>query len=106
MYLKNNGIPERLASKFPRVFDILYNKYYVDEIYDFLFVTPIRRMSEKILWKMVDARIIDDGLVNGTARFFRASARRLRRLQAGDVQSYAVGMAVGVLAIIGFLLLK
>jgi len=106
MYRKNESIPERLAQRFPRLFDLVYNKYYVDEIYDFLFVTPIRRASHVILWKLVDAGLVDNGLVNGTGRFFRASARWLRRIQAGDVQSYAVGMAVGILAVIGFLLLK
>jgi NADH-quinone oxidoreductase subunit L len=106
MYLKNRSVPERLARTFPRVFDLLVHKYYVDEIYDFLFVSPIRRFSHTVLWKLLDAGLVDDGLVNGTGRFFRACALRLRRLQAGDVQSYALGMAVGILAMIGFLLLK
>jgi len=106
MYLKDGTIPQRLAQRFPRVHDLLVHKYYVDEIYDFLLVTPIRRGSRKILWKIVDAGFLDDGLVNGAGRFFQASARRLRRLQTGDVPSYALGMALGVLAMIGFLLLK
>jgi NADH-quinone oxidoreductase subunit L len=59
-----------------------------------------------VLWKIMDAGIIDDGLVNGTARFFQRSARSLRRLQVGDVQSYAFAMVVGILAIVGFLLLQ
>ena len=88
------------------MYDLVYNKYYVDELYDALFVRPIRNLSEKLLWKIFDAGFIDNGLVNGTARFFQRSARSLRRIQVGDVQSYAFAMVVGMLAIIGFLLLQ
>ena len=104
-YLRDKGIPSRIAETFPVVYRVVYNKYYVDELYDFLFVRPIHWLSVKVLWKIMDAGIVDDGMVNGTARFFQASARKLRRLQVGDVQSYAFAMAVGILAIIGFLLL-
>jgi NADH-quinone oxidoreductase subunit L len=106
LYLKAKELPKTLAKKYARLYDLVYNKYYVDEIYDALFVRPIQRGSEKILWKIFDAGFIDDGLVNGTARFFQRSAQSLRRIQVGDVQSYALGMVVGILAIVGFLLLQ
>ena len=106
LYLRAKELPKSLAQKYARLYDLVYNKYYVDEIYDALFVKPIQRGSEKILWKIFDAGFIDDGLVNGTARFFQRSAQSLRRIQVGDVQSYALGMVVGILAIIGFLLLQ
>ena len=95
-----------MARKYARLYDLVYNKYYVDEIYDALFVKPIRDLSEGFFWKIFDAKFIDDGLVNGTARFFQRSAQSLRRIQVGDVQSYAFAMVVGILAIIGFLLLQ
>jgi NADH-quinone oxidoreductase subunit L len=106
MYLRSKEVPKRIAQKYKRLYDLVYNKYYVDELYDALFVRPIRDLSEKVLWKIMDAGIIDDGMVNGTARFFQRSARSLRRLQVGDVQSYAFAMVVGIIAIIGFLLLQ
>ena len=106
LYLRAKEIPKIMARKYARLYDLVYNKYYVDEIYDALFVRPIQRGSEKILWKIFDAGFIDDGLVNGTARFFKRSAQSLRRIQVGDVQSYAFAMVVGILAIIGFLLLQ
>ncbi len=104
-YLRSRELPERLAGRYARLYDLVYNKYYVDELYDALFVRPIRNLSEKFLWKIFDAGFIDNGLVNGTARFFQRSARSLRRIQVGDVQGYAFAMVVGMLAIIGFLLL-
>jgi NADH-quinone oxidoreductase subunit L len=106
MYLRSKEVPKRIAQKYKRLYDLVYNKYYVDELYDALFVRPIRDLSEKVLWKIMDAGIIDDGMVNGTARFFQRSARSLRRLQVGDVQSYAFAMVVGIIAIVGFLLLQ
>jgi NADH-quinone oxidoreductase subunit L len=106
MYLRSQQVPKNIAQKYPRLYDLVYNKYYVDELYDALFVRPIRDLSVKVLWKIMDAGIIDDVLVNGTARFFQRSARSLRRLQVGDVQSYALAMVVGILAIVGFLLLQ
>jgi NADH-quinone oxidoreductase subunit L len=106
LYLRSRELPNAIAQKYRRLYELVYNKYYVDELYDALFVRPIRDLSEKVLWRIFDAGFIDDGLVNGTARFFQRSARSLRLLQAGDVQSYAVAMVVGILAIIGFLLLQ
>ncbi len=106
MYLRSKELPKAIARKYARLYELVYNKYYVDELYDALFVRPVRDLSEKVLWKIFDAGFIDDGLVNGTARFFQSSGRSLRRLQVGDVQSYAVAMVVGILAIIGFLLLQ
>jgi len=106
LYLRAKEVPKIMARKYARLYDLVYNKYYVDEIYDALFVKPIRDLSEKFLWKIFDAKFIDDGLVNGTARFFQRSAQSLRRIQVGDVQSYAFAMVVGILAIIGFLLLQ
>jgi NADH-quinone oxidoreductase subunit L len=106
LYLRAKELPKILARKYARLYDLVYNKYYVDEIYDALIVRPLQRGSEKILWKIFDAGFIDNGLVNGTARFFQRSAQSLRRIQVGDVQSYAFAMVVGILAIIGFLLLQ
>ncbi len=106
LYLRSKEAPGILARKYARLYDLVYNKYYVDEIYDALFVRPIRAASERLLWKIFDAGFIDNGLVNGTARFFQRSALSLRRIQVGDVQSYAFAMVVGILAIIGFLLLQ
>ena len=106
LYLRSRDLPERIARAYPRLYDLVYNKYYVDEMYDAIFVRPIRILSERFLWRIVDAGWVDDGMVNGTARFFRRSAQSLRRLQVGDVQAYALAMVVGILALVGFFLLQ
>ncbi len=106
LYLKSRDLPARIAEAVPRLYDLVYHKYYVDEIYDFLIVRPLRNLSEVVLWKVMDAGIVDNGLVNGTARFFQRCALSLRRIQVGDVQSYAFAMVVGILAIVGFFLFQ
>ena len=83
---------------------VLLEKYYVDEIYDFLFVRPIYHLS---LWL---ARVFDpvviDGLVNGTATAVTAWARGLRRVQTGYVMNYALGILVGAVAMVAYLLAR
>jgi NADH-quinone oxidoreductase subunit L len=86
-------------------YKILWNKYYVDEIYDFAVVAPTVRASEKLLWKGVDTRIID-GLVNGTAKLISLISGQLRKIQMGVAQGYALAFVVGIIIVLGILLLK
>ena len=83
---------------------LLIEKYYVDEIYDFLFVRPIYRLS---LWlaRVFDPRVVD-GLVNGTATAALAWARGLRLAQTGYVMNYALGILVGAVAMVAYLLAR
>jgi NADH-quinone oxidoreductase subunit L len=82
---------------------LLLNKYYVDELYDALIVKPIYRLC---LWcaQIFDVKVID-GLVNGVATAVVAWALGLRRLQTGYVMNYALGMLVGAVALVAFLLM-
>ena len=71
------------------------NKWYIDEIYDFLVVRPLYLLSRQILWPVVDAVLID-GMVNGAARTARrVSAWYGRAVQIGQIQAYALAIAVG-----------
>jgi NADH-quinone oxidoreductase subunit L len=81
---------------------LILNKYYVDEIYDALFVRPLYRL---FLWcaQVFDVKVID-GLVNGVASAVVAWALALRRLQTGFVMNYALGMLLGAVALVAFLL--
>jgi NADH-quinone oxidoreductase subunit L len=75
----------------------------VDEIYDAAVVQPIRRLSERVLWRQVDAGVID-GAVNGAGSFVSGSSAVLRRLQTGSVEAYAVSVLLGVVVIVGYYL--
>ena len=77
---------------------LLYNKYYVDEIYQAAMVSPLVWLSRNVLWKVVDAGVID-GTVNGVAHGAEAVGDTLRHTQSGNTRSYAVWVIVGALLI-------
>jgi NADH-quinone oxidoreductase subunit L len=83
---------------------LLLNKYYVDELYDHLFVQPLFRLSE---WcaRGFDLGVID-GIVNGVARLVVAWAAGMRRIQTGFVMNYALGILVGAVAAVAFFLTR
>ena len=54
-YLKSTDIPDQLAGRFSDMYRVLTHKYYVDELYNWLIVRPLRIVSEKFLWRVVDA---------------------------------------------------
>ena len=62
---------------------------------------PIVSFSRGVLWKVVDAEVID-GAVNGAGAFVNTSAGLLRRLQTGSVRVYAASLTLGVVLVLGF----
>jgi NADH-quinone oxidoreductase subunit L len=102
-YLKTKDVPERLATKNAAVYNLLYNKYNVDELYDAIVVNPLQRISESFMWKIFDVKVID-GLVNGVPRLFGIFSDLARKLQTGVAQSYVFVFLIGVVAIVGWLI--
>jgi NADH-quinone oxidoreductase subunit L len=96
LYIKNPTAPNRLAQSLHGLYLLVFNKYYVDEIYAALIVRPLIWISKNVLWHGVDEGLID-GIVNGSAYVARASGARLRELQSGNTRSYASWVLVGVL---------
>jgi NADH-quinone oxidoreductase subunit L len=94
--LANVGVPRSALHR------LLLHKYYVDELYDRLFVRPLVALSH---WAAgpVDQGVID-GAVNGIATLAGRLASTLRRYQTGFVMNYALSMLVGVVALLGWLL--
>ena len=79
---------------------VLNRKYYVDEIYDFLFVRPLVWLSRLVLWKGVDQTVVDGAAVNGSARISRGLGWVGSKLQTGQVGVYVVLFLVGALWIL------
>jgi NADH-quinone oxidoreductase subunit L len=95
-YIANPHLPGRIAAKRGPVHRFLLNKWYFDEIYDFIFVRGTRALGD-FFWKVGDERIIDGGGPNGIAAAVMAGARRIARMQSGFVYHYAFVMLIGVL---------
>jgi len=102
MYLKRPELPEKVIEKIPVIYDLVYNKYYVDEIYDATVVEPIKNGSD-FLWHGVDENIID-GAVNGSATTVGWLSSHLRKLETGFVQSYALAILIGAVLVTGYLI--
>jgi NADH-quinone oxidoreductase subunit L len=95
MYAK--GAKEGTSTGLPKV---LYNKYYVDEIYQAAVVGPLMWLSRNILWKVVDVGMID-GTVNGVAQAAEAAGSEVRRVQSGNTRTYAVWVVIGAILVFG-----
>jgi NADH-quinone oxidoreductase subunit L len=100
-FLRRRDAAAWLAARFAGVHRVLLNKYYVDEAYDAAIVQPIKRVSERALWRVVDAGVID-GAVNGAGSFVNGGSAILRRLQTGSMRAYALSVFVGAVVILGY----
>jgi NADH-quinone oxidoreductase subunit L len=100
-FLKNPRAGAAIAARFPGLYRLLANKYYVDEIYDAGVVQPIRITSQDGLWKGVDVRVID-GSVNGVGQIAAGLGDGLRRLQTGSLRAYAASLFLGVVVMLGY----
>jgi NADH-quinone oxidoreductase subunit L len=103
-YRKRTDIPTKLVAKYKELHRVVYNKYYIDEIYNALVVNPLVKLSE-FTDSFFDTKIVD-GSVNGVATVFRNFSEVYRKIQTGLVQNYALMMTIGVAVILGWLLLK
>jgi NADH-quinone oxidoreductase subunit L len=104
MYIKNPALPDRLAERFKAPYDALVNKYWVDEIYNYIFVRSLLWISN-FFWRFIDDLIVD-GVVNGVAALFRGGSEVFKRLQTGNVQNYALSILIGIVFMIGYFLLQ
>ncbi|HYL21747.1 MAG TPA: NADH-quinone oxidoreductase subunit L [Gemmatimonadales bacterium] len=93
-------VPARLAPPESGLSRLLWKKWYVDELYDAVIVRPVMWVSREVLWKIVDVRIVDGLLVNGTAVLTRALGWVGSQLQTGEVGAYVVVFVGGVLAVL------
>ncbi len=123
LYIKRPGLPSALADRMKGVYRLLLNKYWVDELYQAIFITFGKRVCT-FLWG-VDSRVVDgavngsswltvrlsllsawndlkivDGLVNAIADVIQGGSLSLRRLQTGVIQNYILAMALGILGMV------
>jgi NADH-quinone oxidoreductase subunit L len=99
MYVLKPGMADSLASNLGGLYTFVYNKWYVDEIYDAAVVNPIVEGSRTVLWKGVDSGTID-GAVNGVGFTARGVGGVLRLMQSGNIRSYATWVLFGGVLVI------
>jgi NADH-quinone oxidoreductase subunit L len=101
-YIRYLGLPGRLAGRFPRLYRLVYGKYFVDEIYDALLVRSAVRGAE-FVYDHFDLPVID-GALNGSAGAAGAAGRGLSRLQTGLIKDYALSFLLGIVVFVGVIL--
>jgi NADH-quinone oxidoreductase subunit L len=118
------ALPAKVVGAFPNAYRWVRNKYFVDEFYEAVFVNGLVKKGGSLLWE-IDARVVDglvngtrhltvglshlsnwfdrtfvDGAVNGVGDSFQAAFKGYGKLQTGQTQNYAFGMAAGVFALV------
>ena len=104
LYVKNTDLPRKFTSAFPALHRAVYNKWYMDELYDYTIVNPCKALGRS-LWKGFDVLVID-GIVNGVANVVMGFSGIFRYMQSGLIGNYAWSMAFGVVAILGYYVFK
>ena len=100
VYFKKLVNTEKLAVKYSGVYNLLYNKYYIDNVYDWFFDNVMLLIGRIFDW--IDHYIVD-GIFDGFAGLMRALGNRLRFTQTGSLQNYALVMFAAVVIIVIFM---
>jgi NADH-quinone oxidoreductase subunit L len=97
-YIKSPDTPKKLTQSLRGPYTLILHKYFIDELYNAVFVAPLLWISTNVLWHVVDEGAID-GTVNGVARGMRESGGQLREIQSGNARSYATWVVIGAVGV-------
>jgi NADH-quinone oxidoreductase subunit L len=103
-YVKNPALPKLVAERWSGLYKVVFNKYYVDELYEILFINSLKKFGTG-LWKGFDDLVID-GSINGIAYLIGALSRAMRKMQTGLVQNYAFSMIIGGIVLVGYYIVR
>ncbi|MGB6867281.1 MAG: NADH-quinone oxidoreductase subunit L, partial [Candidatus Aminicenantaceae bacterium] len=101
-YIKKPKTPHNIVAKFPFLYKLLFNKYYVDEIYNATIVRPLVKGSE-IVYDNFDLKVID-GTANGLAKTTGFFGKFFSYFQTGLIKDYALIFLLGVILLLGYIL--
>jgi NADH-quinone oxidoreductase subunit L len=100
IYIRKQTLPETNDQKLTGLKKLIYHKYYIDELYDFIFTKPLNAISE-LFYKFFDKKIID-GSVDGIGNTVIGLSSIVRKLQTGHIGFYIFGMVIGIITILFF----
>jgi NADH-quinone oxidoreductase subunit L len=103
LYYKRRDLPQKISDKLGGVYALVLNKYYIDELYYNAIIHPLVQGSSKVLWRGVDAGIID-GAVNNAAIGAKHASDNVRHMQSGNVRSYAGWIATGAALVLVYMI--
>ncbi len=103
-YIRSPETPKAIAARHPGLYQFLLNKWYFDELYNFLFVRPAMALG-RFFWKTGDVKIIDGMGPNGVAARVVDITNRVVKLQSGYLYHYAFAMLIGVAALVTWMMI-
>ena len=102
LYWKRPELPARMAKSLGGLYRLVLDKYRIDELYGAVIIHPLISLSTNVFWKGIDRGLID-GAVDGGAAGAQETSDALRRMQSGNIRSYAGWVAVGATVVIAFM---
>jgi NADH-quinone oxidoreductase subunit L len=102
LYGRRTDLPDRIAASIHGLYSAVAHKYWIDELYAWLFVRPLIAISGIVFWRGIDQGVIDAAL-NGSASGARDLSNEVRHMQSGNLRSYAGWIAVGAAAVIAYM---
>lgn len=102
LYINKPELPDQIAASLHGLYSAVANKYWIDELYAWLFVKPLIAISGIVFWRGIDQGVIDATL-NGSADGARELSDEVRHMQSGNLRSYAGWIAVGATAVIAYM---
>ncbi len=100
IFLKKEILAKTVKIRFSRIYRLVDNKFYVDEIYNAVLIRPLLWLSDNVLFKVVDRALIDTSFINGTGWFAKVSGEFLSLFQTGYLRHLTLGLIMGLLFII------
>ena len=104
-FINNPKILENFKSSYNKIYNFLLNKWYFDEIYEFIFVKPLKKLGD-LFWKKGDEKTIDRFGPDGISKVVRYISNKAIKFQTGFIYDYAFVMLIGLSALITYLILK
>ena len=105
LYIKNIAILDGVTNSNLPLYNFLYNKWYIDEIYEYIFVKPLKKIGN-FFWKKGDQDTIDRFGPNGISKVIKYISNKALQFQSGYIYDYAFVMLIGLSALITYLILK
>jgi NADH-quinone oxidoreductase subunit L len=99
LYRRKPGMADQLVERIRGVYALLVNKYWIDQVYNALIVTPLLVFSRYLLWGAVDRGVINGG-AGAAAGTVRGLGALVQRVQSGNIRSYAGWLAIGAGALL------
>ena len=104
LFVKSKEIPNQLAESNKPLYNFLVNKWYFDELYNFLFIKSSKKVG-LFFWKVVDIKIIDKFGPDGISSLIKNLSLRASKFQSGYIYQYAFMILIGFSALLTFLIL-